>query len=87
MITRTTYKCDYCDFERHSSLEVETHEATHIGNGLTLEEYRQWKSLNELFIRHSVRVRGCKNQETEGELDMAIKQLMEFENKHGIEPI
>lgn len=78
------YTCDFCGFNSEVAIETETHEATHFRNGLTLEEYRDWKGLKEIASHMGAKVSLCKNENTENEFNKAIEELLTFEKNHGI---
>lgn len=81
----TVYKCDYCDFESRDFKKAEKHEAEHFG--LTVEEFRHWKTLKANAQSMGTAVSGTKNEETERMFDEAVEKLLNFEKEHGIESI
>lgn len=84
MRTRRIYVCDFCGYESDCAIDVETCEAGHIGNGLSVEQYRDWLGLKEIVSALSARVHLTKNSETEEKLDKAIAELLAFEEEHNI---
>lgn len=85
MKTKYIYICEFCCYESDCAIDVETHEAGHIGNGLSLEQYRDWKGMKSIVSDLSARVYLTKNSETEESLDKAISKLLAFEKEHGIQ--
>lgn len=84
MTIRRVYECDYCDYKSNNAIECEIHEASHIGNGLSLEEYRRWEALKAIAANCSMKMCISKNSETESDFDNALKNLKDFEESHGI---
>lgn len=84
MRTVHIYICDFCGYKSDCAIDVETHEAKHIGNGLSLKQYRDWLGLKKIVSAMSARVNLTKNSKTESDLDKAITELIDFEKEHNI---
>ena len=75
------YQCEYCDFTGTKD-QCEEHEAKHLG--MSVSEYRHYKKLKEEVNDASYTVNRRKNAKTEAAYDRAIKNLLEFEQMHGL---
>lgn len=82
MKTKTFYICETCDKISSDIDMIKICEASHLG--LTVDEHLHYKALEEIVRRKSYNVSVTKNAETEKAYDEAIKELMEFEEKHNI---
>lgn len=87
MEVKHTYICNFCSYRSESAEETEAHEASHIGNGLTLSEYRYYKGLIESVRRKSAQVYLSNNGITREELDNSLEKLINFEKEHGIDAL
>lgn len=82
MKQKTIYQCEYCLTEYDTYKDAFTCEASCLK--LTESEYREY-----LDLLDKERVAGCvvsvrKNEETEKMFDDAIRNVIEFQKKHGI---
>jgi len=82
MKTKIFYICETCNNISSDIDIIQICEANHLG--LTVNEHFCYKALEEIVRRTSYKVSVTKNTETEKAYDEAIKELMDFEEKHNI---
>lgn len=75
------YQCDSCEFTSRDPLEVERHEAAHLG--LTLEQKREYEKRKREVRNLSGRVERTNNDTWRREYDKAVTGLLDFERKYG----
>lgn len=85
MRERTIYECEKCGKQSENRKVIEECEASHIG--LTIEEVKEWKMLQEDARHKGVIVSITKNENTEKAFDKAINDLCKFEKKHKVSHI
>jgi len=78
----TMYVCETCGYESKDANEVMQHEADHLG--LTVKEMEQYRALKSFAAYMGSVVSHTKNGETDKAFDDAIRNLLDFEKKHGI---
>ena len=82
MKQKIVYVCERCGYECQDKYKVFEHEATHLG--LTAPEAQEYLEQKE---RVNMASSACERTNNEGTIyvyDMAIKDLLRFEKKHGI---
>lgn len=82
MKSRTIYQCEYCLSEYKTSKEAHKCEADCLK--LTLDEYIEYLDLLAREKTTAYLVSRTKNETTEQLFNDAIKDVMEFQKKHGI---
>ena len=82
MKSRTIYQCEYCLSEYETSKEAHKCEADCLK--LTLDEYIEYLDLLVREKTTAYLVGRTKNETTEKLFDDAIKDVIEFQKKHGI---
>lgn len=76
------YECEKCGVKSEMYDEIYECEANHIG--LTSIQMKEYESLKEKVVRKSGIVGSTSNDLTRRQLDKAIDELIEFEEKHNI---
>lgn len=79
---KTIYQCEYCLSEYETSKEAYKCEADCLK--LTLDEYAEYLDLLAREKNTSYLISRTKNETTEKLFDDAIKDVLEFQQKHGI---
>ena len=82
MKQKTIYVCEQCGYESQNRYKVFEHEAAHLG--LTAPEAQEYFELQEWVNMASSACERTNNEGTRYVYDMAIKDLLRFEKKHGI---
>ncbi len=82
MLTITMYKCEECGKVSKSLREILDCEASHLG--LTVEEMKEYKLLQEKAKNASFSVWITANDKTRACEEKAIKELIAFEQKHNL---
>ena len=82
MKTKTTYQCEYCLSEYTTSSEAYKCEADCLK--LTWDEYTEYMHLLTRERNASYIVSRRSNEKTRKLLDDCIKDVIEFQEKHGI---
>lgn len=82
MKTKTIYQCEYCLSEYSSSNDAIQCEAKCLN--LTVDEYKEYMDILWREKMASLAVSKSKNERTEKLWDDCIKDVLEFQKKHGI---
>ena len=82
MKTKTIYQCEYCLSEYQTVKEVIKCEASCLK--LTLDEYDEYVEMLNREKTASYIVSRTSNEETRNLYDKCIKDVIEFQQKHGI---
>ena len=77
------YVCETCGHKSIDRDEVELCETKHMGLK-SLEDKHTYDALKGLVKHCSAVLSSCSNDQTRAAFDKAIKQLIAFEEKHGI---
>lgn len=83
MRMRQVYVCDFCRHESTDRDEVELCEAKHMGLQ-SIEEKHQYDALKSAAAHFASVVYSTNNEKTRAAYDTAIKKLLDFEVKHGL---
>lgn len=83
MKQRTIYQCEYCSTEYKNYSEAFQCEAKCLG--LTQDEYIKYLDLLAEEKDAGSAIYICKNDKTEKRFDDAIRNVIAFQKKHGIE--
>lgn len=82
MKTKTIYQCEYCLSEYQTVKEAIKCEASCLK--LTLDEYEEYVEMLNREKTASYIVSRTSNEETRNLYDKCIKDVIEFQQKHGI---
>lgn len=82
MKTKTIYQCEYCLSEYQTMKEAIECEASCLK--LTLDEYDEYVEMLNREKTASYIVSRTSNEETRNLYDKCIKDVIEFQEKHGI---
>lgn len=78
------YQCEVCKKNYKTVLEAERCEAGHYA--LTRDEYNEWRGLYKKVIQAGRMVGIRKSPETDRAFEEAIKDQVDFEAAHGLDP-
>lgn len=78
----TTYVCENCGKESRDMQEIDACEAAHFG--LSVNELHEYQLLNLKATRYVRFAQNTNSQRTRDQEEQAIRELLEFERKHGI---
>ena len=85
MIRKTIYCCEFCDNKFYEQSGCENCEASHFN--LNRREYLDWRILNK-DAASAGKMRGvCNDDRTRKVFDDAVRKLVDFENRHGLENV
>ena len=78
------FVCEFCGKKSKNSREIYECEASHIGNGLTADEYETYQSLKYLYGYTKEKYENMKDEESRESLINVTNRLKVFKREHGI---